>query len=84
MRGIRIQNTELLQEGFCQKFVFDIGPIHLLDEGKDLYDFGIALMLEESLCEHENEMDVFAIIQVEFSWWVIELHLSSVFEVGVD
>jgi hypothetical protein len=74
----------LLKEGFSQELVFDIGPVHLLDEGKDLDDFGVALVLEESLCEHEYEMDVFTIIQVELSRWVIGLDLGRVLQVCVD
>lgn len=41
-------------------------------------------MLEESLCEHEYEVDVFAIIQVKLSWWLIRFDLCGVLEVCVD
>lgn len=82
--GIGVENAELLQEGFGQEFVFDIGPIHLLDEGEDLDDLGVALMLEESLREHEDEVDVFAVIQAELPRWLIGLDLCGVLQICVD
>jgi hypothetical protein len=38
LTAIRIEDADLLEESFSEKFILDIGSVHLLDKCEDFYN----------------------------------------------